>query len=763
MLNRLQLFRNVGQFDSVNAAANLPLSRLTFIYAENGRGKTTLAAILRSLGTNNPIPINERRRLTAANPPHVVLDCAGGPAVFQNGAWSRALPDVVVFDDVFVDENVYSGLAVEPDHRARLHELILGSQGVALSRALQTHASRIDQHNRDLRVLADAIPAAARSGLNVDDFCALPERPDIDNEIDRAERALAAADQQGAIAQATAFELLSLPRIDLAEIEALLARDLPDLDAAAAEQVSAHLESIGDGGQAWVSDGMHRLPANDPGVAQPCPFCTQDLRASPIIEHYRAFFGENYTNLKAAVARSMQAVDRAHGGDAAAVFERQVRTAVERRQFWERFCEVPALALDTAAIAHVRRTARERITGVLQAKAGAPLERLPIPAEVREMVAALNAHCDAIDGLNAQLEHANRGIALVKEQAAAGNRNALAADVTRLKATRARHELQVAAQCTAYLTEKAAKTATEGLRDAARADLDNYRAAVFPAYQAAINDYLQRFNAGFRITDVASVNNRQGSSCTYNVLINNVPVEIAANAAPGAPSFRNTLSAGDRNTLALAFFFASIDRDPGIAQKVVVIDDPITSLDDHRSLATIQQVRLLSQRVAQVVVLSHSKPFLCRLWEGTDTAIRMALEVARDGAGSTIRSWDVNQDCVTEHDRHHAVLSQYVQAQTPNNRAVATAIRPVLEAYCRVAYPGDFPPGTVLGNFINICQQRVGHATQIMAQVDIDELRAITEYGNRFHHNTNPAYMAEHINDAELLGFVQRSLRYTRR
>ncbi len=49
MINRVQLLRNVGQFDSVNAGAAIPLTRYILIYAENGRGKTTLTAILRSL------------------------------------------------------------------------------------------------------------------------------------------------------------------------------------------------------------------------------------------------------------------------------------------------------------------------------------------------------------------------------------------------------------------------------------------------------------------------------------------------------------------------------------------------------------------------------------------------------------------------------------------------------------------------------------------------------------------------------------------
>ena len=96
--------------------------------------KTTLAGVLRSLATGDAIPIAERRRLAAQHPPHVVLDCSGGPPapIFQNNAWNRTLTDLVVFDDVFIDQNVHSGLAVQVHHRQNLHELILGAPAVAL-------------------------------------------------------------------------------------------------------------------------------------------------------------------------------------------------------------------------------------------------------------------------------------------------------------------------------------------------------------------------------------------------------------------------------------------------------------------------------------------------------------------------------------------------------------------------------------------------------------------------------------------------------
>jgi wobble nucleotide-excising tRNase len=106
VINRFLLFRNIGQFDSVDQAANVPLSVLTLIYAENGRGKTTLTAIFRSLATGDPLPIIERRRITATHPPHVVIDCTGGPptAIFQANAWNRSQPNIIVFDDTFIDE-----------------------------------------------------------------------------------------------------------------------------------------------------------------------------------------------------------------------------------------------------------------------------------------------------------------------------------------------------------------------------------------------------------------------------------------------------------------------------------------------------------------------------------------------------------------------------------------------------------------------------------------------------------------------------------
>jgi wobble nucleotide-excising tRNase len=767
MINRLQLLRNIGLFDSVDTAANIPLERLTLVYSENGRGKTTLAAILRSLATGDPIPIAERRRLAAQNPPHAVLECSGGPppAVFQDNAWNRTLPAITVFDDVFIDENVHSGLAVEAHHRQSLHELILGAQAVKLSQSLQELVAKIENHNTALRAKAALIPAVERGPLSVDEFCALPARPDIDEAIQAAERDLAAAREEEAIRNAPPLKVLTLPEFDLVTIEKVLQLDLPALDSATFERVQTHLAGLGQGSEAWVADGMHRVPAEVGGPATgTCPFCAQDLKGSPLIQHYRAYFSEAYTVLKRTVAAAREAVSLAHGGDVPAGFERAVRVVVESRQFWSRFCEVADFTLDTAAIVRDWRTAREAIAAQLTAKQGSPLERMDLSAETKALVATYEAQRKRVSGLNQRLQQANQAIGVVKERAATADSTGLAVGLARLTATKARYTAGTTALCADYIREREAKAATEVSRDRAKAELEKHKATAFPGYQTAINLYLQRFNAGFRLDRISAAHTRGGPTCTYNVVINNTPVPVAGGeATPGEPSFRNTLSAGDRNALALAFFFASLDQDPGLAKKVVVIDDPISSLDEHRALTTVQEIRRLSERVAQVVILSHNKPFLCRLWEGTDCDMRAALEVVRDGLGSTIRTWDVSHDLVTEHDRRHARLQDYLAHGAGDGREVARSIRPHLEAFLRVAYPGHFSPGTLLGPFLNACRQGLGTPTAILDDVDIQELRELVEYANRFHHDTNLAWETEAINDGELFGFVQRALTFAKR
>ena len=767
MITNLNLLRNIGQFDSVSSGGQIALNKFTIFYAENGRGKTTLAAILRSLGTGNTGLILERHRLGAQHPAEIVISATGGTSQhrFHNGAWTSLLPSIAVFDDTFVDQNVCSGLEVMSDQLENLHELILGAQGVALSRAFQDHVTKIEDHNRELRLRESAIPVGVRNGLSIDAFCALPSIPNVAQDIEEVNRNLAAANSSEEIRTKPLFAEFAIPKFDVAAIDGLLRLDLPGLEASAVEQVKKHLSKLGQNAEIWVSEGVKKIqPSTDP--LQPgeiCPFCTQDLSGSTIIEHYRAYFGKAYEDLKATIDRQIQTINRAHSEDAPSIFERAISAARLNQKFWADFVPIPEITIDTTSVARAWKNARDSVRNALREKQASPLERLELSDATLEAIRAYHLTCDTVTEVSSELQLTNAQISIVKERTAAANIAALKSDLVRLQMIETRHSASIDVLCQDYLTEKSQKAVTERLRDTARAQLDQYRQTVFPSYEAAINTYLGRFNAGFRLGSVTSVNHRGGTSLDYHLLINNSTVPLGGGA--GQPAFRNTLSAGDRNTLALAFFFASLDQDPNISQKIVIIDDPMTSLDDHRSLTTVQEMGRLTNRVSQVIVLSHSKPFLLGLWDGADRTNRVALKFSRIAAGSTLQSWNASADCITEHDRRHALVLHYINqgTQSVNEREVAMALRPMLESFTRVAYPEDFPPGSLLGPFLHHCRQRLGGTNQILSGTDITELQNILDYANKFHHDTNSAYLTEAINDQELLDFSKRTIQFIRR
>ena len=758
MIRHIKLLRNIGTFNSDNSIESIDLERLVLIYAENGRGKTTLAEILRSLATGDIDRIIGRHRLGAQHPTHIVLDCDGSPSnvMFQNDIWSRTIPNIRIFNDLFVDENVCSGLGVDPQHRQNLHEIVLGEQGVKLNHALQNLVERNEKHLRALIEKSRAIPDKIRNDLDIDDFCAVQELPDIDDKIRTTERLLEASRNQQAVQTSSLFEMLVLPAFDTQEIAQMLSRDLPSLSKEAESQVHAHAAALGEGGEQWVAEGVRRgLQGNEDN----CPFCGQSITGLDLIAHYRAYFSEAYAHLKQDVKETIDTMHRTHVGGAQVEFERAVGTIGKLHQFWGQFCDIPAVKIDSEAVVNTWNTAREAVAKCLEAKKSAPLERLTLSKSTLEAMNNYETHRQEIVEINKTLASSNIEIRRVQNRAASNNPDEVAKELSLLKATKARHSPEIAPLCVDYLKEKKRKEASDTARMKARESLHQYRNGVFPQLQDGVNKYLARFNAGFRLSNFTPSNIRGGSTCTYNVVINERPVAVAGGkTSSDEPSFRNTLSSGDRNTLALALFFSSLDQEPNFGDTIVVIDDPISSLDDHRSMNTMQEVRNLATRANQVIAMSHSKRFLCDIWRHTDRKDCVSLEIAQKGDESTIREWNVGEDAITEHDQRHILLKEYAATQSGNIREVAKTIRLHLEGYLRVACPGNFPPGKTLGPFIEECRRRIGNLDEVLDDPTTQELHELKEYGNQFHHDSNQPWKPVHINTTELLCFVKRTL-----
>jgi wobble nucleotide-excising tRNase len=769
MISKFQLIKNIGVFDSVEGSQETQLAKLTLIYAENARGKTTLSAILRSLQSGEITPIIERVRLGAQNQPHVVVKntYSTKPVVFQNNSWSSKIPEIIIFDDYFIDQNVCSGLQIEAGHRLNLHEVIVGAQGVVLAREIYELVKKIEIHNTELRKKAEAIPADVRGRMKVDEFCELDEQPDIGRAKKEAEMRLNALKNEQEVRTKSFFSEISLPPLEIDHLKEILSQSLPDLDTQALEKIKDHFNKAGEGSEQWIEQGMHRIyKAEDQGEELLCPFCAQNLKNSYLTDLYRVYFSEAYSDLIRNIDDLRVKINRDFGGDAIAEFQEKVKQMENLHRFWTPMCEMPKLKIDSAEIVKTWQEARDIIFEALTNKKSSPLEGFKLDKDCKEKIESYQKHAAFLEENSRELVTMNMTIRQIKEQASSGSVNEVLNELERLKATKKRFSPEISQLCKEYLAEKKAKKQKEEEKVKKRDALDKHRDAIFPKYQEAINRYLDNFNASFRVESVIPTNPRGRASCSYCLVINDVSVPLEAeDSSQAMPTFKNTLSSGDRSTLALAFFFASLEQDSDLSKRVVIIDDPVTSLDDYREISTTQEIQSLIGRAAQVIVLSHDKDFLCKIWDKADKGNTATLEVKRVASGSTITKWDIRPDTIEDYDIRHKELRKYNEENIGERDKIAQNIRFVLERYCRVGWPKYCPPGFGLGEFKNKIQQSLSSQTPILSSEDYEEFSKLIDYAHKFHHDTNtPAWEEEirDINDGELQGFVKRTLEFTK-
>lgn len=754
MLKKIISIKNVGRFRNSAASGNPQLAKHTFIAGANGYGKTTFCAVLRSLQTGDPTPVLGRKTLGATDAPAIDLLLDGGQARFDGTAWNAAKPEIAIFDGVFVAENVHSGEVVDIEHKRNLYRVIVGDAGVKLAAQDAELAAESRAKTGEISTAGKAIQPHVPAGMKLEAFIALPETPDIAAQIETQERSVDALRQAGVLRTRPALSEFAIPALpgDFAD---LLARTIDDIANDAEQRLSAHLAAHGmaaNGGN-WIADGLGH-------AADTCPFCGQGIRGLPLIAAFRAVFSERYktlaeeiTAMKARVVRDM--------GDAALA---RLGTVAEQNnggvEFWQKYCviEASALALPAEAVEAIRAIATAAI-GLLDRKAALPLEPIVPDTGFTAARAAYDGAATAIEAANTAIRAANTIITNKKAATDAGDLKAAEAELARLKAIQTRHRADVSDLCTTYTKLSGEKDAIETRKETIRKQLDAHTKTVVKPYERRINAYLAAFNADFTITETKHAYPGGVATSSYQLVINDTVVDLGDSKTPGdRPSFKNTLSAGDRTTLALAFFLAHLERDPAAAGKLVVFDDPFNSQDAFRRRQTVHEIMKVAGKCAQVIVLSHDATFLKQVWDKSPAAERVALMIADHRAqGSKITPIDLEDACRgrTAEDIDH--LQTYLTTGAGVLIDIIRKMRVVLETHCRTTYPGSFLAGDWLGDMV----RKIREGGDIHpAQALYDELDQINGYTSQYHHGENMADATpDQIDPTELTGFTRRTLR----
>lgn len=754
MLQRIISIRNVGRFRNCAAIGDVTFRRYTLMFGENARGKTTLCAILRSLFTNTPALILGRATLGSADAPDVQLLMASGNILFRNGAWNAAYPDIAVFDATYISENVYAGDAVDTEHRRNLYRVIIGAQGVALAARLNELDEQIKVKNNEIRDNRAPMQRYMAPNMMPEAFIAFAEDPDIDAKIAAKEQELQAVRQSAQVQQKSGLTALPVPVFPAAFAQ-LLAKTFENVAADAEQRVNEHVarHHMEGRGETWLNEGLQYV-ADDA-----CPFCDQDISQVALIENFRSFFGREYHALRDEVSALKTQVEAAIGGRVLGGIEQTILQNANSAESWQQYCDLTSPVLPEAgAVGEVTGALRDAAQALLDVKAGTPLEAVAPDERFTQALAAFEALRTSFGAYNVDVATANAVIEARKRQAQAANVRDVETALARLKAQKARHTDEARELCATEMRLQGEKGALETEKATARQQLDAHTQAVITQYGQRINWYLERINASFRITPPTHTYRGGPPSTSYQIVINGNTVDLGdPRTPPDRPSFRNTLSGGDRSTLALAFFFAQLEQDPNRVNKVVVFDDPFASLDGFRRNHTVHQIYRCGETCAQVVVLSHDPGFLHLLWDRVAAADRKALCMARIGEENTmIAEWDIEKAVQARYRADIDTLQRFLSLSEGDSRDVIQKIRPVLEAYCRNLYPRQFGEQEMMGSVVGKTRDAGnGHPLYDILE-DLDELNV---FCRRYHHGENPNAATELVNDTELQGYVKRTLK----
>lgn len=736
MLKKI-ITKNVGVLRAFDTPGSPQLAKLTTFYARNGRGKTTLSSVLRSAGTgDNSIVIGRRTLGNGGAAPEVTLifDKGTTPVRFTAGRWSSKHAPIEVFDAAFIADNLFAGEKINLDHDRKLFTVILGREGVKLARQQEVFNAAAKAAAAKLKAAEAALVQDVPADMTREEFLGHVPSPAIDDHIEQARKELKSVQQAGRVANLKLLNTVTVPALSI-DVRSVLAGTVADIQMTARDQLAAHFKKhkLGREGEAWARFGLDHIVDDD------CPFCGREgVDELGLVTLYDQIFGESYQAHLAGVKKAAEAVEAALGSDARERLARIVATNADAAKEWAEFCKLDGVAVpDTEAALTGLTSAHDRLKPLFENKRQTPLaviaDEESIQAAEAELVAAtatIQAYNDAIEAINTIAKARRSGPQPSEVQAKTR--------VDNLAKRKRRVDAGVQARIDAMLAAKRRDARARKVRTIVQDRLKKANETAAAHYHQRVNHYLEKFGATFRISKISNSMTGNLGSVDYGLIVRGHPISRGRKGATDAePTFKNTLSSGDKTTLAFAFFLAGLDRDTGLADKIVIFDDPLSSHDTHRQGRTVELLNHLCGRCEQVIVMSHDAHFLRRVSNRCPTIEQASYEIIFEGPEQWSKARIAILDDLCRSDNALLIdqLQAYHDSKLGDPTQIAPAVRKVLETHYRRTYSAYFDRKDYLGTIIS--KIRDGGPTH-PCYADLPDLESCNAATTDEHHGDDP-------------------------
>ncbi len=737
--------------------------RINLLYGENGIGKTTLAIIFKSLQGNNSLLL-KKRSFDRTSPQRIEIltdETQTRKFIFNGGSWDSHCPGIEVFDTHFINENIFAGFELQSSHMKNLFEVIFGHQGIVLKNEIQSIKEEIKEKNKKIREVSAKIDIITGNAFTAKNYCDMNIDTDIENKIASKEAEINTAKKSSEIGQKNSLNLLSQLNLPLDKISAIsiLESTIDTISQTYLDEFNkhkSHLKAI-ENAEQWLSDGYSLITENT------CPFCMREFTGNEnIIEAYNQYFNEAYNILKRKITQSISELDNFNIEVELLKIKNEIIANETLTDYWKQHITNPPLITDVLQSKDSIITAYSELKELFSEKKSEPLSKL-LGEKVEELYTKVEVLNAEISSLNALITNYNQSIAALKSSNTP-NLIQLEKDLKKLVAIKKRSEQNTVDFCNELTTALSELEVLNSTKDTKKLELDTYSSTLFTTYASKINNYLRAFAPYLEIKDLGSAYVGSSTEPVFKYGLTILGNDIKLQEDAFQPTFKYSLSEGDKSALALAFFLSKLEVEGNLGDKIIIFDDPVSSFDLNRKSTTISKLIHFGQSAKQLFVLTHNILFAGEFWK---SAIQTGLSCR---CGNIVFFQDTS--CLSEYDIDLETLSSvlkdshYIKNYLINGgitdqerRNVARCLRPALESYFHLKFFDLILPNEWLGNFIDKVRNSTVNDPFNRLNPFLSEMEDINNYSKKYHHRFNHNADNEQVTDAELRNYCDRTLK----
>lgn len=686
MLKRIIEIKNVGTFSDMRAS-QVEFFKLTLLYGQNCYGKSTLVDVLKSLRDKNAELLHDRKTLpNQLSQIRVQLNFEfgndRGDSIFSGNDWqikTTTKPRFHVFDTGFIHTHLFDGFTFGRTPKENFTAFVLDAEGVRLAKEVEKLKQLKSQHTRDIGKLKKN---AFEKIENLDAFIkqqVIESQTQLESRqaefeiLGKQQRKL--LDNAAAIKKRNTLKPIIFDNLlndVIKTINRILGQSKDNVHKAAKARVESHIEAHLKNQPetlSWLQQGV-KLTSSEK-----CPFCSQSLNidAMSLLEAYRQSFDKEFEayveNVKKQLPNQQLIVNNMSFSELAIIAVANlaaIRNYPELMEKPEIFELMQALEESCKTIDNEQNRYKEIHKHLQESLRQLIAEKLTEPYKAVELLDASHLMC-AIEKLsvlvvthNGLVEKSNSIIDVFKQSL---DTEKLEAEIINTRNAYKTIKLQLERvlkndSCEAYKNLQIAERDTESALKQAKQDIDLQQSLYLNQYFSAINHYFQSF--GSRDFSLEKKSSGAGNAPVYFLGVNYKGEKIDEKKL-GA-----VFSESDRRALALAVFWAKLDNlsSEEKSNLIVVLDDPVTSFDDHRITNTLKEIVKISDEISQLILLSHYKQCLTAFLNTYSKKNPVLLQLAKNGSTSVIERGNIENFLFTEHQKKFKKIQAFIERST---------------------------------------------------------------------------------------------------